>query len=45
VTRAVLLALGLYVVTAVCFLAYTGGLIEGVKMAHAHVPLQSDIGF
>ena len=44
-TRAVLLALALYVVTGVSFVAYTAGIIEGVKMSHMHLPPPSDIGF
>lgn len=44
-TRAVLLALALYVVTGVCFVAYTAGLVEGVKMSHTRLPSPSDIGF
>jgi hypothetical protein len=33
-TRAILLALALYVATALCFLSYTAGLIEGVTHHH-----------
>ena len=42
---AVLLAVVLNVVVAACFLSYTGGLVEGVKMSHIKLPPPSDIGF
>jgi hypothetical protein len=45
VTRAVLLAITLSVVTMLCFFSYTDGLIEGVKMSHTHALPPSDISF